>query len=172
MTETHIDLGTIGLFSLVGLPYTFKFLWAPIIDAIDVPLLSRWLGRRRGWLLFSQFLLVAAIVFLWHLLRSDYPLPHHFRRGHGRDGVGDAGHRGRRLPGRKPGSSEQGAGMAGYVAAYRIGMLASGAGVLVLVAASRTTVYRPPGASGCGAIVDRRRSRLIVGMIALSGDRA
>src|SRR6202158_5097189 len=64
MTEAKVNLGTIGLFALVGTPYTVKFLWAPLIDALDVPLLSRRLGRRRGWLLLSQFLLIAAIVFL------------------------------------------------------------------------------------------------------------
>src|ERR1700760_3395898 len=64
MTETKVDLRTIGLFALVGTPYTIKFLWAPLIDALDVPLLSRRLGRRRGWLLLSQLLLIAAIVFL------------------------------------------------------------------------------------------------------------
>ncbi len=50
LTQSGIDLKTIGLFSLVGLPYTIKFLWAPLVDALDVPLLSRALGRRRGWL--------------------------------------------------------------------------------------------------------------------------
>jgi len=50
MTEAGVNLGTIGLFALVGTPYTLKFLWAPLIDALDVPLLSRRLGRRRGWL--------------------------------------------------------------------------------------------------------------------------
>src|SRR5271155_5006499 len=64
MTESGVNLGTIGLFALVGTPYTIKFLWAPIIDALDVPALSRRFGRRRGWLLLSQFLLIAAIVFL------------------------------------------------------------------------------------------------------------
>src|ERR1700748_2083134 len=64
MREAGVDLGTIGLFALAGTPYTIKFLWAPLVDALDVPLLSRWLGRRRGWLIFSQLLLIAAIVFL------------------------------------------------------------------------------------------------------------
>src|SRR5262249_33310120 len=64
MTEAGVDLGTIGLFALVGTPYTIKFLWAPIVDALDVPILSPLLGRRRGWLIFSQLLLIAAIVFL------------------------------------------------------------------------------------------------------------
>ena len=64
LREAGVDLGTIGLFTLVGTPYTFKFLWAPLVDALDVPVLSRLLGRRRGWLVFSQLLLMAAIVFL------------------------------------------------------------------------------------------------------------
>src|SRR5271169_1712341 len=64
MREAGVDLGTIGLFALVGTPYTIKFLWAPLIDALDVPFLSQFFGRRRGWLLLSQFLLIAAIVFL------------------------------------------------------------------------------------------------------------
>src|SRR5215470_13431949 len=64
MRESGVNLGTIGLFALVGTPYTVKFLWAPLTDALDVPLLSRLLGRRRGWLVFTQILLMAAIVFL------------------------------------------------------------------------------------------------------------
>ena len=54
MRESGVDLGTIGLFALVGTPYTLKFLWAPLTDALDVPVLSRLLGRRRGWLVFTQ----------------------------------------------------------------------------------------------------------------------
>src|SRR5471032_2361375 len=61
MTESGVDLRTIGLFALVGTPYTLKFLWAPVIDALDVPLLSRLLGRRRCWLVLTQILLMAAI---------------------------------------------------------------------------------------------------------------
>src|SRR6202045_3985420 len=64
MREVGVDLGTIGLFALVGTPYTVKFLWAPLVDALDVPVLSRRFGRRRGWLLLAQFLLIAAIVVL------------------------------------------------------------------------------------------------------------
>src|SRR4051794_22764924 len=60
MREAGVDLGTIGLFALVGTPYTAKFLWAPLVDALDVPLLSHWLGRRRGWLVLSQLLLMAS----------------------------------------------------------------------------------------------------------------
>src|SRR3954467_10546670 len=64
MRESGVDLGTIGLFALVGTPYTLKFLWAPLVDALDVPVLSHLFGRRRGWLVFTQILLMAAIVFL------------------------------------------------------------------------------------------------------------
>ena len=53
-----IDLTTIGLFSLVGLPYTLKFLWAPVIDWLIPP----FFGRRRGWLLIAQLFTIAAIL--------------------------------------------------------------------------------------------------------------
>src|SRR5271170_2766854 len=47
MTQSDVDLRAIGLFAAVGTPYTIKFLWAPIIDALDAPILSGLLGRRR-----------------------------------------------------------------------------------------------------------------------------
>jgi len=61
MRESGVDLGTIGLFALVGTPYTLKFLWAPLVDALHVPLFTQRFGRRRGWLVFSQLLLIVAI---------------------------------------------------------------------------------------------------------------
>src|SRR5437016_10922774 len=64
MRETGVDLGTIGLFALVGTPYTIKFLWAPVVDALDVPVFATWFGRRRGWLVFSQLALIVSIVLL------------------------------------------------------------------------------------------------------------
>src|SRR5246127_3804608 len=64
MTEARVNLGTIGLFALVGTPYTLKFLWAPIIDALHVPLFTRKFGRRRGWLVFAQIILIATILLL------------------------------------------------------------------------------------------------------------
>ena len=60
--ESGVNLRTIGLFAIVGTPYTIKFLWAPLVDALDVPVLSALFGRRRGWLVFSQILLMAAII--------------------------------------------------------------------------------------------------------------
>src|SRR6202166_3500822 len=133
MRESGVNLGTIGLFALVGTPYTIKFLWAPLIDALDVPFLSRYFGRRRGWLLLSQFLLIAAIVFLGFCDPSVSP----FLVAIGallvatasatQDIIVDA-FRVESLD-----ESEQAAGMASYVAAYRIGMLVSTAGALFLV---------------------------------------
>ena len=134
MTESGVDIRTIGLYALVGLPYTFKFLWAPLVDALDVPVLSRLLGRRRGWLVFTQLLLVAAILFLGacdptqSLTLVIVGAVLVATASATQDIVVDA-FRVESLP-----PSEQGAGMAGYVAAYRIGMLVSGAGVLFLVA--------------------------------------
>ena len=57
MTVANVNLTTIGLFSLVALPYSIKFLWAPILDRYTPP----FLGRRRGWLIITQILLLFAI---------------------------------------------------------------------------------------------------------------
>jgi MFS transporter, PAT family, beta-lactamase induction signal transducer AmpG len=135
MRESGVNLGTIGLFALVGTPYTIKFAWAPLIDALDVPILSRLLGRRRGWLLLSQFLLIAAIVFLalCDPSRSAFVVALGAvlvaTASATQDIVVDA-FRVESLI-----ESEQAAGMASYVAAYRIGMLASTAGALFIVSA-------------------------------------
>jgi MFS transporter, PAT family, beta-lactamase induction signal transducer AmpG len=133
MTEAGVNLGTIGLFALVGTPYTVKFLWAPLIDALDVPLLSRRFGRRRGWLLLSQVLLIAAIVFLGLCDPASSALVVAIgallvaTASATQDIVVDA------FRVESLSESEQAAGMASYVAAYRIGMLASTAGALFLV---------------------------------------
>jgi len=59
-----VDLTAIGLFALVGLPYSFKFVWAPIVDQARIPVLTRLLGRRRSWALLAQAGLVGAILFM------------------------------------------------------------------------------------------------------------
>lgn len=58
MTVEGVDLRTIGIFTLVGVPYTFKFLWSPFLDRFVPPIL----GRRRGWILIFQLTLMALIV--------------------------------------------------------------------------------------------------------------
>jgi len=139
MRESGVDLGTIGLFALVGTPYTLKFLWAPLVDALHVPFFTRQFGRRRGWLLFSQLLLIAATLLL--ALADPARSPAFVAlaallvatTSSTQDIVVDA-FRVESLP-----ESEQAAGMAGYVAAYRIGMLASTAGALFLVSGYEST---------------------------------
>ncbi len=69
MTAEGIDLKIIGLFALVGIPYTLKFVWAPVFDRFVPP----FLGRRRGWLLISQVLLAVTIGFLALLHPSATP---------------------------------------------------------------------------------------------------
>lgn len=62
LRSEHIDLKTIGLFALIGLPYTWKFIWSPVMDAVRLP----FLGLRRGWMLVMQIvllLLLAAYAF-------------------------------------------------------------------------------------------------------------
>lgn len=62
LRDNEVDLATIGLFALVGLPYTWKFLWSPVMDRFKLP----FLGRRRGWALLTQLLLLLSIGFLGH----------------------------------------------------------------------------------------------------------
>jgi PAT family beta-lactamase induction signal transducer AmpG len=133
MRQSGVDLGTIGLLALVGTPYTVKFLWAPLVDALDVPVLSRLLGRRRGWLILTQILLIVAIVLLamcnpatgpWLAACAGLLVA---TASATQDIVIDA-FRVESLPER-----EQAAGMASYVFAYRIGALISTAGLLYLV---------------------------------------
>ena len=150
MREAGVDLGIIGLFALVGTPYTIKFLWAPIVDALDVPVLARLLGRRRGWLVFSQLLLIAAIAFL--AFCDPVASPYWVAVGAllvaaasaTQDIVIDA-FRIESLD-----ESEQAAGMAAYVAAYRIGMLASTAGALFLVSGFEGLGFGKEGAWSAG----------------------
>jgi PAT family beta-lactamase induction signal transducer AmpG len=134
MREVGVDLGTIGLFGLVGTPYTIKFLWAPVVDALEVPVLSKLLGRRRGWLALSQLMLMAAILIL--ALSNPKYSPLIVVAGAAllvatasatQDILIDA-FRVESLD-----ENEQAAGMASYVAAYRIGMLISTAGALYVV---------------------------------------
>ena len=60
LSTSGLDVAAIGFMSLVGLPYTFKFLWAPLMDRFDLP----WLGRRRGWLVLTQLLMAGALLLL------------------------------------------------------------------------------------------------------------
>lgn len=62
LREAGIDRATIGYLSWIGLAYSFKWLWSPLVDRLSLPLLTRWLGRRRAWLLLSQIVIACALV--------------------------------------------------------------------------------------------------------------
>jgi PAT family beta-lactamase induction signal transducer AmpG len=62
LREAGVDRAQIGLMSYVALSYAFKFLWAPVIDGFDAPVFSRFLGRRRGWMLLAQACVAAGLV--------------------------------------------------------------------------------------------------------------
>jgi PAT family beta-lactamase induction signal transducer AmpG len=61
LAEGDVALSAIGFISWVGLAYSFKFIWAPVVDRFDVPILGRF-GRRRGWMLLSQGLVGASLI--------------------------------------------------------------------------------------------------------------
>ena len=62
LREAGIDRATIGFLSWIGLAYAFKWVWAPLVDRMPLPFLTRWLGRRRAWLLFAQCGIAAMLV--------------------------------------------------------------------------------------------------------------
>ena len=123
-----VDIVTIGWFALVGQPYTYKFVWAPLMDRFAPPLL----GRRRGWMLLTQCALLALIAVLGSLSPKDAPwltgvvaLAVAFVSA-SQDVVVDA-YRADILR-----ADERGAGAAVSVLGYRLAMLVSGAGALVV----------------------------------------
>ena len=128
MAVEGVDLKTIGVFSLVGLPYALKFFWAPLLDRFTLP----FLGRRRGWILFTQFLLIGLIFVLSLTSPKNSPwfvallaLFLTFTSA-SQDIVIDA-YRADVLK-----EKERGLGAAVSVTGYRIAMLTSGAVALIL----------------------------------------
>lgn len=63
LSDAQVDLETMGVFSLIGLAYSFKFLWSPLLDRINLPVIRR-LGRRKQWIVTAQLLLGAILVVL------------------------------------------------------------------------------------------------------------
>ena len=123
-----VDIVAIGWFALVGQPYTYKFLWSPLMDRYTPP----FLGRRRGWLLITQVALAAAIVFMGTLSPADSALLLGATAlavaflSASQDIVFDA------LRTDWLEREERGAGAAVSVLGYRLAMLVSGAGALIL----------------------------------------
>jgi PAT family beta-lactamase induction signal transducer AmpG len=128
MKEEGVDLSVIGLFALVGLPYTLKFVWSPILDRFTLP----FLGRRRGWLLVVQILLVVAIGGLGLTSPRENPWLVAFAAflvtffSASQDIVVDAYRR------EDLSDIELGLGSSLYVNGYRVGMLLAGSGGLIL----------------------------------------
>jgi len=128
LTISGVDIVTIGIFGLVGLPYIYKFLWSPLMDRYIPPLL----GRRRGWILLTQLVLILTMAGL--ALFS--PQTHMFYIGvlalviaffsASQDVAIDA-YRTDLLP-----AQERGLGAAMGVGGYRIGMLVSGGLALIM----------------------------------------
>ena len=128
MKEEGVDLTVIGLMALVGMPYTLKFLWAPVLDRFTLP----FLGRRRGWLLTAQVALVLSIAGLgltnpaqspWMVALAAFLVTFFSAT---QDIVVDA-YRREDLP-----DEELGLGSSLYVNGYRIGMLLASGGGLIM----------------------------------------
>jgi PAT family beta-lactamase induction signal transducer AmpG len=135
LSEAGVSLAAIGLFAAVGTPYALKFLWAPLIDRLPLPLMTRVFGRRRGWMLVTQAALILAILGLGASDPAADPgltalaaLLVAFCSA-SQDIVIDA-YRVEILEER-----QLAAGAASLVFGYRVGMLVSGAGALYLASA-------------------------------------
>ena len=132
LAEAGIDKTEIGLFALVGIAYGWKFIWAPVIDRLPLPLLTSLLGRRRGWILAWQLALIASILALGaadpagSLAVTTLLAVLVAFCSASQDIVIDA-YRVELFEERL-----QGAGAAMIVIGYRIGMLVSGAGALLI----------------------------------------
>jgi len=132
LAEVGVSKTTIGLFALMGTPYIFKFVWAPLVDRMPVPYLTRRLGRRRGWAILTQLALMVTIAAMGATdprthagLTALFAFAVAFWSA-SQDIVIDA-YRVEILEER-----QYGAGAATIVLGYRIGMLVSGAGALYL----------------------------------------
>ncbi len=64
LREAGVERATVTYFSWAALGFSFKFVWAPLVDQIPVPLLTRWLGRRRGWILLGQLAIILSIILM------------------------------------------------------------------------------------------------------------
>jgi PAT family beta-lactamase induction signal transducer AmpG len=132
LAETGISRTSIGLFALIGISYSFKFVWSPFIDRLPLPWITRSSGRRRGWALTLQALLAVAILALGFADPRTEPglvalcaVIVAFLSA-SQDIVIDA----YRIELLKP--EEQGAGAAATQWGYRFGMIASSAGALFI----------------------------------------
>lgn len=143
-TESGVSLSTVGLYTYFGLPYMFKFLWAPALDRFSLP----FFGRRRGWMILLQLCLLAAVFSLGQINPAQNPQALVALAflvcflSASQDIVIDA-YRTEVLP-----AEQRGNGVAMAILGYRLGMLTSGSLALILADHfSWSTVYA--AISGC-----------------------
>lgn len=136
LSQAGIDKTSIGLFVLTGTAFTLKFLWAPLVDRMPLPLLSRLLGQRRSWLALSQIVCIASLIGIALsdpgadlLITASWTIMLAFASAT-QDIVIDA-YRIETLE-----EDEQGAGAAVYQLGYRLALILAGAGALILADAS------------------------------------
>ncbi len=134
LREAEVSRSTVTYFSWAALGYSFKFIWAPIVDKLPIPVLTRWLGRRRAWLLLAQLAIILAILWMAFTNPAESLAPMAFAAvmlgfsSATQDIVIDA----YRIE--SAGEELQALMSSSYIAGYRIGMIASGAGALKLAA--------------------------------------
>ena len=132
LREAGLDLALIGFFSWIGLTYAFKWAWAPLVDQLPVPLLTKALGRRRSWLICSQLLVIIGLsglalsdpsisitAVIWFSLLTAIG-----------SATQDIALDAFRIE--SAGTEDQGAMAATYQIGYRVAMLAASAGALFL----------------------------------------
>jgi len=133
--EAGVARSTVTYFSWAALGYSFKFLWAPLIDQLPIPFLTNWLGRRRGWMLLSQFCVITAILWMGsidpsagetQLTLMAFAVVMLGFTSATQDTVIDA----YRIEANK--IDVQALMAATYIAGYRIGMILAGAGALIM----------------------------------------
>ncbi|MDK4685240.1 MFS transporter [Kingella negevensis] len=138
LTEAGVSRDMVTTFSWAALGYSFKFVWSPLIDMLPLPMLSRKLGQRRGWLLFAQTLIIVAIVCMAMVNPADSGSLNTMAfaavllgfSAATQDVVIDA----YRIEIAPNNPSMQTVMSSTYTAGYRLGMIAAGAGSLILAA--------------------------------------
>lgn len=134
LREAGVDRSTIGFVSWVALAYAFKWVWAPLVDRVPIPLLTRWLGRRRAWLLLAQMAVCAGLAGMaftdpaLHLERLVWLAVLVAFSSATQDVAIDA------FRIESGGTRTQAAMAATYMMGYRVAMIVAGAGVLWLAA--------------------------------------
>lgn len=138
LREAGIDRSAVTYFSWAALGYSFKFVWAPLVDRLSLPILTHWLGRRRGWLMLAQLMVTLSIVAMAltdpaatnssGLTRMAVAAVLLGFSAATQDIVIDA----YRIESAE--SNLQAMMSASYIAGYRVGMLVAGAGALYLAA--------------------------------------